>query len=157
MSESKKRQKKEISEGKKDGRPLIEISEADWERMSKLSQIFCTRNEIADIMSISVETLNRRCKELFGLTFGAWIDQQSARGKMSLRRAQYKKAIEEGNPQMLMWLGKQYLNQSEKNEVKAEVKNINSITEWLHEDEKIIDVTPENEKAAEIEGQEDNS
>jgi hypothetical protein len=37
-------------------------------------------------------------------------------GRMSLRRKQWK-AAEDGNTTMLVWLGKQYLGQSDKSEV----------------------------------------
>jgi hypothetical protein len=37
-------------------------------------------------------------------------------GRMSLRRLQWKKA-QEGNTTMLIWLGKQYLGQSDKQEL----------------------------------------
>jgi hypothetical protein len=50
-------------------------------------------------------------------------------GKMSLRRHQWR-ALEEGNTTMLVWLGKQYLGQREKNEVTgADGKDL--VITWL--------------------------
>jgi len=40
-------------------------------------------------------------------------DMKSAMGKMSIRRLQFEKA-KEGNTTMLIWLGKQYLGQTDK-------------------------------------------
>lgn len=48
---------------------------------------------------------------------------------MSLRRKQYEMAAG-GNPTMLIWLGKQYLNQTDKNEIDqtTTIKTVEPIT-----------------------------
>lgn len=48
------------------------------------------------------------------------LDQGKQMGTRSLRRQQFK-AAENGNPTMLVWLGKQYLGQSDKQEIAATV------------------------------------
>jgi hypothetical protein len=60
--------------------------------------------EIAAVMKCSVDTLENRYSEV--------IKIGREEGKQSLRRAQWKKALE-GNPAMLIWLGKFYLGQKE--------------------------------------------
>ena len=46
--------------------------------------------------------------------------------KTSLRRAQFELAMK-GNPTMLIWLGKQYLGQNERTEVKFNASEVNAI------------------------------
>jgi len=92
------------------GRPKIPL---DWKEIGKLGAIFCTQEEIAAWYDCSIETLNARCKEEQGVTFLEFLKQKRQGGKMSLRRRQYQKAVNEGDRVMLIWLGKQYLGQSD--------------------------------------------
>lgn len=101
------------------GRPKIEI---DWELLEKLCEIHCTQSEIEAIMKVSMNTLERAIRKKHDLTFGQFSRQKASVGKMSLRRAQYSGAIS-GNVPLLIWLGKQWLGQSEKIEHTEEVKN----------------------------------
>jgi hypothetical protein len=94
----------------KTGRPKIEI---DFAEVDKLCQIQCTGEEIASFFEISYDTLERRCKEQFKVSFAEYIKEKSAKGKSSLRRLQWKAAMN-GNVTMLIWLGKQYLGQTDK-------------------------------------------
>ena len=75
--------------------------------------IQCTGEECASILGIDYDTLNNRLKEDTGSGFSDYYAQKSAGGKVSLRRKQYQKAVEEGNPTMLIWLGKQWLGQKD--------------------------------------------
>lgn len=95
------------------GRPRIEISADDWEKAEKMAHIQGTRDEISYILGISNDTLERRLKERGYDTFGDWYKKYSAGGKMSLRRKQHELALS-GNCSMLIWLGKQYLGQKDK-------------------------------------------
>lgn len=65
-------------------------------------------------MRVSEDTVERRCKEHYGETFAEIYKKLSAVGKSSLRRTQFKMA--ERNTAMAIWLGKQYLGQSDKQE-----------------------------------------
>lgn len=97
---------------KKMGRPRIEI---DQQKFETLCAIFCTQEEIASIFNCSIDTINRWCKKTYGETFADTYKKKSSKGKMSLRRMQFK-AAEAGNVSMLIWLGKQYLDQKEQQE-----------------------------------------
>ncbi len=85
------------------GRPRIEI---DYEQTEKLSSILCTQAEIAAVIGVSLSTLEHDQKFLRIHQKGLEI------GRASVRRMQYKSA-EGGNPTMLIWLGKQYLDQKD--------------------------------------------
>ena len=85
------------------GRPKIQL---DYALIEKLSIIQCTQEEIATIVGVHVKTLQR--DDEFCRIHKKGIEQ----GKSSLRRLQWK-AAETGNTTMLIWLGKQYLQQRE--------------------------------------------
>lgn len=94
------------------GRPRVEI---DQEQFEKLCFIQCTLNEIASWFRCSEDTIERWCKREYKETFAETHKKYSAGGKISLRRYQMKMA--EHNATMAIWLGKQYLGQSDKQEV----------------------------------------
>lgn len=101
-------------------RPRIEI---DWKKVESMCAIHCTQVEIAAILGINIDTLADSVKTNFGISFSEYYSQKSSGGKMSLRRKQYTQAME-GNVTMQIWLGKQWLGQSDKMESKQET-NLN--------------------------------
>jgi hypothetical protein len=103
----------------KGGRPRIEV---DWKVIDGLLKIQCTGEEIASFIDVDYDTINRRCKEAKKMGFADYSKQKRFGGKPSLRRAQWKLAIEGNNPTMLIWLGKQMLDQRDK----ADVDNTSS-------------------------------
>lgn len=91
-----------MSEEKKSvGRPKADI---DMVLVTKLASIQCTLREIADIIGVDKETIRNRCARE--------LELGKAQGKASLRRRQWEVA-DSGNATMLIWLGKQYLDQSD--------------------------------------------
>lgn len=104
-----RKHKKEVKMKRKIGRPMIEI---DFELVKKLCAIFCTSAEISNILGISVDTLERRIKKEYKMGWKEFFEKYSAEGKKSLRAKQFEMAMK-GNVTMLIWLGKQYLNQKE--------------------------------------------
>ncbi len=83
------------------GRPKLEI---DATLVEELAGIQCTLEEIAAVVGCDKATISRR--------FATEIDKGRERGKTSLRRMQWKRAAK-GSDTMLIWLGKQYLGQSD--------------------------------------------
>ena len=74
----------------------------DVRQIRELSKIHCTFQEIARVMGCSISVIKQQ-----------YMDEVEAgreQGKASLRHAQYKRAME-GNPTMLIWLGKHLLGQ----------------------------------------------
>lgn len=88
----------------------------NWALVRDLCKIQCTGEEIASVLDIDYDTLQRACKEKYEIKFAEYIEQKKKGGKASLRRVQFKKALA-GNPTMLIWMGKQYLNQTDKKEI----------------------------------------
>ena len=105
------------------GRPRTEV---DWSKVDALCKWHAPANEIADTLSlidktISYNTLDRRAAEEHGITFGEYVRQkQSALCKNRLRELQWQTAAN-GNAAMQIWLGKQYLGQSDKSESKVDL------------------------------------
>ena len=97
---------------KKVGRPKASI---DWNELNKLCGLQCTLKEIAYFFDCSVDTIERRIKSEFNVNFADYYKKHAVEGKISLRRSQFAKAME-GNVPMLIWLGKQYLGQKDKQE-----------------------------------------
>lgn len=97
------------------GRPRIEINQEQFE---KLCSYQCTEEEIAGLFKCSVDTIENWCKRTYGETFSEVYKKHSAVGKLSLRRAQFRLA--EKNAAMAIWLGKQYLDQKDKQVIESE-------------------------------------
>ena len=95
----------------KAGRPKKTFSDAQWKQIENMASIHCTQEEICGVMSVDHKTFTRMLKEHYNLDFSQFFKKYSASGKMSLRRAQFKAAVDKGNTAMLIWLGKQYLGQ----------------------------------------------
>lgn len=100
---------KEENKETKMGRPPKEI---DAEEFEKLCNIQCTELEIAGFFNCSDDTINNWCKKEYGETFSEVFKKLSAPGKISLRRTQFRQASE--SVPMAIWLGKQYLGQTDK-------------------------------------------
>jgi hypothetical protein len=76
----------------------------DRDLIFKLSTLHCTYKEIASVVGTSVSTLEKR--------YSGIIEKGRSEGKKSLRRAQMEKALN-GDTRMLIWMGKQYLDQKD--------------------------------------------
>ena len=98
----------------KTGRPLKEIDKNDFE---KLCGIQCTLQEIASFFECNEDTVNAWCKRTYGDTFSVVYKTYSGKGKISLRRVQFELA--KRNQTKAIWLGKQYLNQTDKIETET--------------------------------------
>jgi hypothetical protein len=105
------------------GRPRIEL---DYNTIDKLCAIQCTGEEIASVLDIDYDTLNRRLKQDTGFNFTEYFIKKSGNGKASLRRRQFELAAN-GNVTMLVWLGKQYLSQSDKTDIMIDEDRVDKL------------------------------
>ncbi len=94
----------------KGGRPKKEIN---YKTLESLCRIQCTGEECASVLGIDYDTLNNCLKRDGNGGFSDYLKKHGQSGKASLRRLQWK-AAESGNTAILIWLGKQYLGQTEK-------------------------------------------
>ena len=94
------------------GAKLIEI---DWQAVEVLCGMFCTLKEIAGILKCSEDTIQRAIMRDHNMSFEQYFERYSVDGKLSLRRNQLR--LSSTNPTMAIFLGKQYLDQKDKQEV----------------------------------------
>ena len=95
----------------------------DPETVYKLALMGATNVEIAEWYGVTEQSIRYR--------FNEYLAKARSSLKIKLRRAQLKVAIENENPTMLIWLGKQMLGQSE-NVVGAENEKV---LPWLTEED----------------------
>lgn len=89
---------------KKRDRATVEVV-VDPKMVYELSTMYATAQEMANFFGITLDQLNWNFKEI--------IKEGRAAACMSLRRAQMKKALDGDSVPMMIWLGKQILNQQE--------------------------------------------
>jgi hypothetical protein len=107
-------------------RPQIEIDKDIFEGLCKIQ---CTLVEIAAVFDCCDETIERWCKREYEEGFADVYKKKSSGGKIALRRYQFKMA--ETNVAMAIWLGKQWLGQTDKQETVSteRVQVVNNVPE----------------------------
>ena len=85
------------------GRPRINI---DLDIVGNLASIGCTQEEIASVVGVSARTLQRNFADI--------IDRFKNKGKASLRKKMWDKAIKKDNTHMQIWLSKNELGMKER-------------------------------------------
>lgn len=94
----------------KGGRPYKVI---DYDLLETFASLQCTDGEIATGLGISPDTMTKR-KQDDDRFLHAYMRGRE-KGKTTLRRLQWKRASA-GSDTMLVWLGKQYLGQTDRQE-----------------------------------------
>ena len=90
------------------GRPKIIV---DIEILKNLASIGCPDYEIASVLNVSARTLNRNYAEI--------IDQFREKGKASLRKKMWDKALKKDNTNMQIFLSKNVLGYKDKVETQT--------------------------------------
>jgi hypothetical protein len=90
------------------GRPRIIV---DIEILKNLASIGCPDYEIASVLNVSARTLNRNYAEI--------IDQFREKGKASLRKKMWDKAVKKDNTMMQIWLSKNYLGMKDRTQTET--------------------------------------
>ena len=100
--------------------------EIDWELLNSYLMAQCTEEQCAAALGISRTTLEKAIKTKHKMAFSEYKASIAPKGLADLLQARFKVAIEKGNPQMLIHLGKNYLGQKDKveNEVRVTEHNI---------------------------------
>lgn len=100
------------------GRPIsIEIN---WDKLDGALEVGATLEEVAAQQGCSADIIEMRVKEMHGITYSEYSKQKRVTTHVALRRKQIQLALQ-GNVPMLIWLGKNKLNQSDKYENKVEL------------------------------------
>ena len=111
-------------------RPVIEIKKEQFESLCNLQ---CTLDEIAGFFKCSPDTIERWCKRTYNESFADTYIVYSQNGKISLRRLQFKLA--EKSYAMAIWLGKQWLGQTDKVEQTTSFEDLTALADLLKLDE----------------------
>ena len=123
----------------KGGRPKTEIDQHIFEN---LCGIQCTMAEMQSVFDCTADTIERWCKDTYknengeGMTFAEVFKIKRGKGLVSLRRNQWK--MSETVPTMAIWLGKQYLGQTE-SVVKVDVKSLETAAKILNGVDSVIE------------------
>lgn len=113
------------------GRKYKEIDKSIFENLCALQ---CTITEIAFAFETSTDTLNDWCRRNYKdengkpMTFSQVYKIKNVKGKIALRRQQMKLA--EKYPSMSIWLGKQYLQQSD-NGTTEDLEDVDSVLDRM--------------------------
>ena len=107
------------------GRPKIIV---DIEILKNLASIGCPDYEIASVLNVSARTLNRNYAEI--------IDQFREKGKASLRKKMWDKAVKKDNTNMQIWLSKNYLGMKDRTQTETITEPLPLIIEAKAEDVK---------------------
>ena len=85
------------------GRPKVKIDE---KILGNLAHIGCTIEECGDVLGVSARTLKRNYAEI--------IQANKNKGKASLRKKMFDKAVNKDNTHMQIWLSKNYLGMKDR-------------------------------------------
>lgn len=91
-------------------RPKKEI---DIRQFENLCGLHCTKQEICGWFELTDKTLEKWCRRTYGKGFSEVYREKRSNGNLSLRRKQMEVALA-GNVSMLIFLGKNYLGQTDK-------------------------------------------
>lgn len=103
------------------GRKKIKI---DWNKVDNSLMAGANGVQVSAMLGISFDTLSRRCKEDKKADFADYLRQKREKGNNLLHAKQYELAMK-GDRGMLIWLGKQRLDQSDKETGKQEIEITN--------------------------------
>ena len=107
------------------GRPKIIV---DIEILKNLASIGCPDYEIASVLNVSARTLKRNYAEI--------INQFREKGKASLRKKMWDKAVKKDNTNMQIWLSKNYLGMKDRTQTETITEPLPLIIEAKAEDVK---------------------
>lgn len=114
----------------------------DWDQVAYWLEARCSGSQIADILGIHENTLYERCKTDLGLEFVAFKAKNRSKGEQNLRLAQYESAVKDKDRGMQIWLGKQWLGQTDKSQNTIDIpqmKIVNITTDGITEQSDMAD------------------
>jgi hypothetical protein len=88
-------------------------AEINLEEVEKLAAMQATDADLAAFFNVTTRTIERRRLEP---EFAEALERGKNKGRLTIRRAQLK-LLEAGNTAMAIWLGKNYLGQTDRTEV----------------------------------------
>lgn len=111
------------------GRPKINI---DYKQLEGFCLIQCSLAEIATFFNCSEDTIERRVKEHFGVTFAEYFSKKRIGGLISLRRNLFK--LSGKNAAVAIFLAKNWLGMADRQEIEHS-GNISNKAEDMSDEE----------------------
>ena len=99
---------KDIQVIDKGGRPAFEFTPKVLKQIEDLASYMCTKDEVANIIGCSRQTLWRNQEALYSYEKGVNV------AKLNIRKSQFTLATKLNSSLMNVWLGKVYLGQTDK-------------------------------------------
>lgn len=96
----------------------------DWKIANLMLKRHCEGTEVAAALGMHEDTFYKAVERKYKMGFTAYKQIKRAEGKAILRVLQFQGA-EDGDKTMLIWLGKNILGQSDRQDIKTEVSLIN--------------------------------
>ncbi len=91
----------------------------DWAKVDNALMAGSNGVQVAAMLGIHFDTLSNHCKEEHKTDFSHYLRQKREKGNNLLKAMQYRLAMD-GDRGMLIWLGKNRLDQSDKKEIKQQ-------------------------------------
>lgn len=110
------------------GRPRKIIDQTQFEKLCGLQ---CTIEEFCCYFDCDDKTLEKWCKKTYRMNFSEVFRIKKGNGKISLRRKQFEVALS-GNPTMLIWLGRNMLNQTDKIDIAVDTKKDGKLADLIN-------------------------
>ena len=104
----------------------------DIKQFENLCGLQCTKKEICTFFDTTDKTLESWCRRTYKKGFSEVFAEKRGKGKIALRRSQFRLA--EKNANMAIWLGKQYLEQTDSGKIDVQIKQDDPITLALKEE-----------------------
>lgn len=129
------------------GRPRLEIN---WALVQMCAAFQRTQEEAAALNFCTVDTLENACLKEHGITFSEFWETKRIAKIVQLAKTQWDLAIEDKNPTMCVWLGKNYLGQTDRQEIEHTLPKP-VVIERLNGSEIVLGTSRRIEEAKEIE------
>lgn len=101
-----------------------QLTELDQGQFEGLCELQCTKQEICGFFHITDKTLEKWCRRTYKAGFSDVFREKRGRGKIALRRAQFRLA--QSNANMAIWLGKNWLGQKDEPDELADTEDTNA-------------------------------
>jgi len=96
----------------------------DWEKVKRLCHVGALGTEIAATQGVCPQTLSDRCQKDLKITFTELRSGHLYRGNCHIREKQFEKALS-GDNTMLIWVGKNRLEQSDNQTINSHELRLN--------------------------------
>jgi len=104
-------------------RPPMKLEDIKFDGWDQLDALIMWANKTycCEVLKMNEKTLTARIKEKHGLSFYDYKEQKKEAMRVNLRKKQYDVAMA-GNVSMLIWLGKNELGQTDKQDIEQKTE-----------------------------------